>query len=69
MVASFVTCGRSNTTYRNGEVSQDLTYTTKNDEYINRDSTSMRSLNVTVCAVSHDQVTFMSVDIVASHCG
>ena len=51
MVASFVTFGRRNITYRNGEVSQDLTYTTKNDEYINRDSTSMRWLNVTVCGV------------------
>ena len=52
MVASCVTCGPSNITHRNGEVSRDLTYTTKNDEYINRDSTSMRWLNVIVCGVA-----------------
>ena len=33
------------------EMCRDLTYTAKNDEYINRDSTSMRWLNVTVCGV------------------
>ena len=34
------------------ETCRDLTYTTKNNEYINRDSTSMRWLNVVVCGVA-----------------
>ena len=56
MVASCVTCGRSNITHRNQGVSHDLTYTAKNDEYINRDSTSMRWLNVIVCGVARIQL-------------
>ena len=35
---------------------RDLTYTTKNDEYINRDLTSMRWLNVIVCGVARIQL-------------
>ena len=38
------------------EMGRELTYTAKNDEYINRDLTSMRWLNVIVCGVARIQL-------------